>query len=181
MKRGKRKGIDLPVSCDLEAGEGTSIIIRGDIVSIVLTDDTLISMPEDWGLIHDTKGKCVDECEVFIAPYVMGHKLDAQRMREVNSDAISYYGNDAELNVSYVEIPVGPWDRVGDIKVINYDRYGELEGPYYHDTDVPRKRSERAILMRASRYQLLCGQRCRPFRISLPDGCRVTSHGFVWP
>jgi hypothetical protein len=178
MKRGQRKGIDTPVYCDLANSE---IFVRGDIVSVVLTNDVEVSLPEDWGLIHDPSGKCTDQCEVFIAPYSHGRRLRNSEVQKVGRDARAYYGNGAELHEATVELPIGPWERVGDIACINYDRYGELEGPYYHDTDVPKKRSERAILFRQRQYRTLLGQRVKAFRISLPDGCKITEHGFVWP
>ena len=178
MKRGRRKGIDKNVCCDLANSE---IFIRGDIVSILLTTDVMVELPEDWGLIHDPSGDCVDRCEVFIAPYSLGRRLRNSEARRVGEDARAYYGNTDELHDSTVEIPKGPWDRVGDISCINYDRYGELKGPYYHDTDVSKKRSERAILFRQRHYEVLVGQRCKAFRISLPDGCKINAHGFVWP
>jgi len=178
MKRGQRKGIDKPVCCDLENSE---IFIRGDIVSIELTTGTTVELPEDWGLIHDPSGECTDMCEVFIAPYSHGRRLRNSEVSKVGKDARAYYGDTAELHDATVEIPVGPWDRVGDIRCINYDRYGELKGPYYHDTDVPKKRSDRAILFKQRGYRQLLGQRVKAYRISLPDGCKITEHGFVWP
>lgn len=178
MKRGNRKGIDTPGYCDLENSE---IFVRGDIVSIELVGKPDVVLPEDWGLIHDPSGNCSDRCEVFIAPYSHGRRLRNSEVQKVGRDARAYYGNDVELHDSTVEIPEGPWERVGDIECIKYDRYGELAGPYYHDTDVPTKRSERAILFRQRHYRMLLGQRVKAFRISLPDGCKITEHGFVWP
>lgn len=176
MKRGRRCGVDK--TCDLE---GSKIMIRGDIVSIELTNDKVVELPDDWGLIHDPSGVGVDKCEVFIAPFTEGRRTRNSELSNVGDDARAYYGFGEELHDVTVEIPNGPWERVGDISCINYDRYGELEGPYYHDTDVPKRRSERAILMRQRRAEVLCGKRVRAFRISLPDGCRITAHGFVWP
>lgn len=178
MKRGRRKGIDRDGVCDLANSE---IFVRGDIVSVLLTTDVLVELPEDWGLIHDPSGMCTDKCEVFIAPYSQGRRLRTSEVPKVGRDARAYYGNTDQLHDATIEIPRGPWERVGDIRCINYDRYGELEGPYYHDTDVPKKRSDRAILLRQRRSETLLGQRVKAFRISLPDGCKITQHGFVWP
>ncbi len=178
MKRGRRRGIDKPIVCDLSRSE---TFIRGDLVSIEMTNGYLVEMPGDWGLIHDPSGACVDRCEVFVAPYSRGRKLRDSEARKVGSDAIAYYGSDTSLYLSSFAIPHGPWLFEGDISCINYDRYGELKGPYYHDTDVPKKRAERAKLFRQKRSEVLCGKRVRAFRISLPDGCKINAHGFVWP
>jgi len=178
MRRGNRLGIDRPPACKIEESD---IFIRGDIVSLDLTNGVNVAFPEDWGLVHDSTGRCVDRCEVFITPYVEGRRLSNSEARGVGQDAKSYYGSDTVLHDAIVEIPKGPWDRVGDIACIYYDRYGELEAPYYHKTDVPRKRSERAILFKQRTPKLLLGKRVRAFRLSLPDGCKITAHGFVWP
>jgi hypothetical protein len=156
-------------------------MIRGDIVSLELTTGMVVELPDDWGLIHDPSGIGVDRCELFIAPFIMGRRMNNSHLSKVGDDARSYYGYDQELHGVTVEIPEGPWERVGDIAVINYDRHGELKGPYYHDTDVPKRRSERAILMRQRTPKPLFGRRVKAFRISLPDGCRINAHGFIWP
>lgn len=178
MKRGKRKGIDRPCACKIEESD---IFVRGDIVSLDLTNGVNVEFPKDWGLIHDPKGECVDFCEVFIAPFGLGKRLSKSEVQRVGSDARLYYGSDTVLHDARVEIPEGPWDRVGDIACIYYDRYGDLEAPYYHKTDVPRRRSERAILFKQRSPKALLGHRVRAYRISLPDGCKITAHGFVWP
>lgn len=176
MKRGSRCGIDK--TCEMESSD---IFVRGDIVSIVLTSGIEVVMPEEWGLIHDPSGNSIDRCEVFVTPYAEVTRSRARKSNEVGSDAKAYFGSDTRTVDVSIDIPSGPWKRVGYISCINYDRHGNLEGPYYHDTDVPKRPSERAILFEQTKSEVLCGVRCRPFRISLPDGCRINAHGFIWP
>lgn len=174
MVRERRVGVSENGVCELDS----PLLVRGDIVSVELTDGRTVEFPESWGLVHDVTGKCINKCEIFVCPYVaknpIRHRLDS----DIHQAATSYWGDDYSLRMGDVVIPDGPWQHVGHIVRIYYDRYGELASPYQHPFDS----NEKSVLYKQKR-----GTRCvdgkihKTYRISLPDGCVINAHGFVWP
>jgi len=175
MARGKRVGIDRPGACSLDQ----PLLVRGDIVSVELDDGRTVEFPESWGLVHDPGGNCSDECEIFVCPYAVRGPLGKQIDSEIHNTAVSYWGEDYTLRSGSVVIPSGPWQRVGRIVRVYYDRYGELASKYQHPFETG---DDSAVLYRQKRAGRCADNRShRTYRISLPDGCVVNAHGFVWP
>lgn len=173
--RSKRKGIGCAGKCDLDK---TPLLVRGDVVSVVLEDGRTVEFPETWGLVHDPTGQCVDKCEVLVCPYTITHKRCVGLPPSIYDAALNYWGEGYELKAGTVVLPTGPWERVGRIVRVYYDRYGELASPYQH----PFKDIEdTAVLYRQQRPQRYGRRSHRSYRISLPDGCVINAHGFVWP
>lgn len=173
--RSKRVGVDIKGTCDINA----PLIVRGDIVSLEMEDGRTVDFPEDWGLVHDVSGHCAHKCEIFVCPYSKGGVLRHQIDTNVHEAASSYWGKDYEVRSGKVVIPSGPWDKVGRIVRVYYDRYGELASPYQH----PFEEVKGAAILFKQRQARECvnGRRHKVYRISLPDGCVVNAHGFVWP
>jgi len=173
--REKRTGIGCGGYCDLDE---VPLLVRGDVVSCVLDDGRTVEFPESWGLVHDVSGKCVDRCEILVCPYTLTNTKSVALPPDIHDAALGYWGEGYELKAGLVELPRGPWDRVGRIVRVYYDRYGELASPYQHpfkDVD------DTAVLYRQRRGQKYGRSTHKAFRISLPDGCVVNAHGFVWP
>jgi hypothetical protein len=89
-----------------------------------------------------------------------------QRLRRICE---AYFGHGAQVLEGTVEIPGGPWNDLGRITHIYYARYGKEDGLFHH----PIKRDAPPALLQQNR------RGC--YRLSLPGGCLVDSHGFVWP
>jgi len=174
--RSRRKGIACNGGCDLEE---TPLLVRGDIVSCEMSDGSTVEFPESWGLVHDPVGSCVDECEIFVCPYSVTGALRHDLPSEVHDAAVSYWGDGYRLKSGMVELPNGPWDRVGRIVRVYYDRYGELASKYQHPFKQDVK--DAAILYKQRRPQRYGRSGHKAYRISLPDGCVINAHGFVWP
>lgn len=154
------------------------LMIRGDLVGFEMKGGKLaeVWLPGDWGLIHDPLGECIPRCTLYIAPY----RVSGNRPRNVPDSmvevATDYFGNALPLYDAELVIPSGPWDRVGRVVRIYYDRYGHLKGPYQHPFEVA------VNLSRQRNAQVYPGgQRTRAYRLTLPDGCIIDAHGFVKP
>jgi hypothetical protein len=175
--RSKRTGIGCEGACELD---DTVLLVRGDIVSYELADGRFVEHPESWGLVHDPVGSCVDPCEIFVCPYTLVSQSRTPLPHHISETAREYWGDGYELKSGSVVIPKGPWDRVGRIVRVYYDRYGELASKYQHPfKDVE---GDEAFLYRQKRSQSFgpAGSH-KAYRISLPDGCVINAHGFVWP
>lgn len=175
--RSNRTGIGCEGACGVD---DTVLLIRGDIVSCELDDGRTVEFPESWGLVHDPVGSCVDPCEIFVAPYTLVSTPRTPLPHKVIASAKEYWGDGYELESGTVVIPEGPWDRVGRIVRVYYDRYGELASKYQHPfKDVE---NDAAILYKQKRSQSYGKAGAHTaYRISLPDGCVINAHGFVWP
>lgn len=173
--RANRRGIGSAGHCDLDE---TPLLVRGDVVSVVLDDGRTVEFPETWGLAHDPSGNCIDKCEVLVTPYTITNKSSVRLPQDIYDAALDYWGEGYEMKSGIVELPRGPWDRVGRIVRVYYDRYGELASPYQHPfKDI----AETVVLYRQRRPQRYGRSSHKSYRISLPDGCVINAHGFVWP
>jgi len=168
----QRKGVHCEGACSLD---DTPLLVRGDVVSCELADGRSVEFPEDWGLVHDPTGICVNQCEVFVCPYSAKTPLRHRLPPDVADAAHSYWGKGERLLEGFVELPEGPWERVGVIQRLYYDRYGELSSPYQHPFE------KGATLYKQRKAQKYHSGRHRAYRISLPDGCVINAHGFVHP
>lgn len=149
---------------------GHQLLVRGDFVKLELEDDRVLTCPDDWGLVHDPIGVVFDPCAVVICPYTVSrHSVDYENPT-LGRVSHAYFGSGVQAREGTVEIPPGPWHRVGRIKQIFYQRYGDLEGRYYH----PFSESAPGVEL----YEHASGG---GYLLQLPDGCIVDSHGFVWP
>lgn len=176
MSRSKRKGIDCNGACSLDE---TPLLVRGDVVSCELSDGRTVEFPESWGLVHDPVGECVDTCEIFVCPYSLSSRSRVEVPQDVHRVATDYWGDGYKLKNGFVELPHGPWERVGRIVRVYYDRYGELASKYQHPFKQEVKDS--AVLYKQRRAQRYGSKSHKAYRISLPDSCVINAHGFVWP
>jgi len=144
-----------------------SLLVRGDIVKLELDSGPLLDIPEDWGIIHDPTGEYTNPCDVYITKYTVSAPRVIPLEPVVASIVKAYFGGLENLKEGSVDLPKGPWQRVGRVVQIYYARYGIQKGLYYHpfkaDVDLYKQVGGGAYLLR------------------LPDGCVIDSHGFVWP
>lgn len=147
--------------------ENTPLLVKGDAVKLDLEDGREIKIPKGWGFIHDPTGRYCNRCDIYIAQYRISNPAVTPIEPEIAPIARSYFGDLKDLNEGLVELPTGPWHRIGRVVQICYDRYGERQHPYYHPfkspVDLLRQADDGAYLL------------------TLPDRCVVDSHGFVWP
>ena len=112
-------------------------------------------------MIHDPTGTQLPKRYVFIGPF--------RRSRtpvELDANGVAYFGHDYEAVGAVVDVPSGPWKRVGDVQQIIYDRdrgYYAERRPYEHTFRSPIPVSK-------------CGQFKR---LEMPLGSRVNWRGFV--
>jgi hypothetical protein len=138
-----------------------SILIKGDHVRFEMTDGSMITMPDSYGIIHDPEGYSLPYCEVFFGPF----EVTRQRV-DLTSKAKAYFGRGYEGRRAIVDVPIqGPWEFVGETIQIFYKRRGKDTRKFYH----PQKRPVR--LLRCGKF----------YKNELPDGCVLDDRGFVWP
>lgn len=127
-----------------------------------------IRVPAEFVLVQDTTGSVLRRCDF----YVVRARSSASRVLAVNHeqvlrDAREYFGNDTRMSSAKVDIPKGPWHRLGKVQFIRYRRWGNAKGFYEHEyepsVDLFGTRSPSAL------------------RLALPDGCVVDSRGFGKP
>ena len=149
------------------AAEKPHLLVKGDLVKLDLENDKPIELPKHWGFIHDPTGEYCNRCDIYIAAFRISNPDVTHLSPKVSSIARAYFGDLKNLREGTVELPTGPWHRVGRVTQIWYDRYGDRHGPYFHPfkqpIDLHRQADGKAYLL------------------SLPDRCVVDSHGFVWP
>lgn len=127
-----------------------------------------IKLPKSYVLVHDTVGSILSKCDLYVVRWRRNGSQEATK--DILDDAREYFvGEDErELPLSFgsVEIPEGPWTRIARVALIRYRRPGfakPFEHAYEPAVDV---------------YDCM---RPLAWRLPLPRGCVVDSHGFVWP
>lgn len=127
-----------------------------------------IRLPPSYVLVHDTVGALLSKCDLYV---VRWRRSGSKEMsKDILDDAREYFvnGSNQQLPLSYgsVEIPEGPWHRESRVALIRYRRPGFAK-PFEHayEPNVDVYYSERPLA----------------WRLPLPAGCVVDSHGFVWP
>lgn len=126
-----------------------------------------VVLPPDFGHVHDQDGELLDRCDVYLCRYRIDRRSRISIPDELLRQAHDYYGEDARLVRARVEIPDGPWQRVGVVETIWYTRYGKEEGPWFHPFE--------------DKAELLKSRCCQAYLLRLPDGCIVNDRGYVWP
>lgn len=153
------------------AGAGCDLLIKGDLVKIELIDGDIIQLPDDWGMAHDPFGVCMPKCTFVVCPYVFVRTVDAVPDEELRILADAYFGKGYPLFEAMVELPTGPWQRVGQAAQIYYARHGKIHGLFHHPY---KDREDFPVMLDVNRKQT-------GYRIHMPDGCIVNAHGFVFP
>lgn len=148
----------------------STLLVRGDLVKLELVDGSILEVPDSWGLVHDVTGSLLHRCELILTRYQRVNKNTHIRSAKVKKAAIGYFGVGAsDLLVGSVEIPRGPWQHIGGVSVIYYQRWGSKRksGLYHHDFEFP--------------IPIYIQKDKKAYRLALPDACIVNSRGFVWP
>jgi hypothetical protein len=151
---------------------GAQLLVKGDHVGLEMDGAGQISLPPDWGMVHDPLGAFCDPYDVFLLPYAIHtHSVRIRNARLVHL-AAAYFGHGTPLENGSVVIPQGPWQPVGRVRQIFYRRYGNLAARYYHPfrQNAPPVMLDRCVEGQTARYVL-----------RLPPGSILDSHGFVWP
>lgn len=124
-----------------------------------------IRLPRDFVLVHDESGEVFPRCELWILRWrnSNGHASEVQGPAEATARA--YFGRN-NWRVGAVEIPQGPWEPLTKIRLVRYRRPGYDNGfEHLFQQDVMLYYSPRPLA----------------WKLSLPNGCVVNSHGFVRP
>jgi hypothetical protein len=147
--------------------ESSPLLVKGGLVKLDLFGGDSITLPKYFGFVHDPTGEHCSRCDIYIAEYHISNPTVTHVSPKVASIARAYFGDLENLTEGTVELPTGPWHRVGQVVQIWYDRYGDRKGPYFHPFKTP------VDLHRQAHGEA--------YLLSLPDRCVVDSHGFVWP
>lgn len=167
--------------CDSKTCRTGHLLVRGDRISFVSVEQVKkvgrhkldaeampsdVVLPVNFVLVHDTAGSLLSPCELFI---VRWHKGVTESVLENDSrvvaDARKYFGRGLPLQVGEVDVPDGPWQRVGKVAFIRYFRAGNTGGMYEHEFDSP----------------MMISYTPHSWKLALPNGCIVDSRGFVRP
>lgn len=127
-----------------------------------------IVLPTGYVLVHDTVGALLSKCDLYVVRWRSGGSKEIPN--DILEDAHKYFidGKNRQLPLSYgsVEIPGGPWDLETKVALIRYRRPG-FSRPFEHAYDPA--------------VEVHYCERPLAWRLPLPSGCIVDSHGFVWP
>lgn len=131
-----------------------------------------IILPKPFVVLHDPTGNRFDKCSFFVVHLSGGYSDKTSKSRvSINNDvrrtALKYYGKGSKLKVGSVDIPEGPWHRVAEVGWIRYRRTGKDNRDFQHPYALP-------VWLYACDHPLA-------WRIELPAGCVVDTHGFIWP
>ena len=151
------------------------LLVRGDLVKFLLTDGSVMEVPENWGLVQDPSGKCLHPCDLILCEYRLDHNIDATSMQSFNNNnttttdaAVQYFGRGGRIAKGSVEIPSGPWYRAScDAEAIFYRLAGRRRGLYHHYFKTPV-----GLLWNGDRTGC---------KMVLPDACVLSKRGFIWP
>jgi hypothetical protein len=168
--------------CDSRSCETGHLLVRGDRVSFVSVEQTKrlgekkldpVAMPSDirippsYVLVNDATGRILDKCDIYVVKW---RNKNGRSRAEIDSAdraaAEEYFRTGAQIRSGFVELPRGPWRRVGRIRFIRYERHG-FDRPFEHRYDMP--------------VELLYSPRPLAWRLPLPEGCVIDSRGFVRP
>lgn len=141
-----------------------SIIIKGSRVAFIMANGRTMRLPAGYGIIHDPDGVALPRCEVFFGPYRRTNRPAVKASKK----AARYFGKQYVPKEGSVDVPKGPWNPVGEVVEILYERTkgSQYAGKYFH----PFK-SFSPTLSRCSRY----------YRLALRNGCIIDDRGFVFP
>jgi hypothetical protein len=154
-------------------------MIKGDTVRFDLDTGKKVVAPKNFGMIHDPTGIALDPCVVYVCSCKYDMKSSVRVHRSIDNYVADYFGDEADLINATVEIPDGPWQFMGVVKTIHYERYGHLPdiegipGRWYHPFEDSSDFDEEVQLFKSS-----C---CGAFMLQMPEGCIVTAHGYVKP
>lgn len=177
----------------------TELLVRGDKVSFVsleqaesagcdaadcdlhLDDKNMPAdidmIPASYVLVHDTEAAVLPKCQLFILK-ARSVKRDSGRLPKAVKE---YFGSERPRTTA-VELPSGRWNKVCKVRFIRYTRYGVAPDPknpgqvifksggrvpYEHGFDPP--------------VDLFVCKKPLSWKLALPDGCILTTHGFEVP
>lgn len=165
----------------------TSLMARGDKVRFLpvgievdrrprkeepysIASSNYIVLPVKHIVVSDNRGVVLPRCDVFFLPrFGATKKLDPDEVvPDALDEAKAFYGN-TPLGTAGVRMPSGSWKKVADIDWIEYYRWSEKveSGDYHHPFKEP------LTLWKSTSAQM--------WKLPLPDGCRLTWRGFVYP
>lgn len=178
-------------ACDSKGCYSSHLLVRGDRVSFLSTEayrqskakrevrdgkvywspsmpPSDVKLPPGYVLVHDTVGELLTKCDLYIVRWRRGGSKEASK--DIIEDAHAYFeevsGRQLGLRYGSVEIPAGPWKKIARVSFIRYQQPG-VPGPSEHAYDP-------AVDVYDCMHPLA-------WRLPLPTGCVVDSHGFVWP
>jgi hypothetical protein len=131
------------------------------------------SIPRSYVLAHDANGVVLPRCELYVLRWTRGGTTGPASAQDLRA-AERYFGT-RRVTRGTVDIPRGPWRRLCKVAVIRYHRdagptphhVGDFEHPYEFQYEEP-------VWLSSCRSPLA-------FRLALPDGCIITTHGFERP
>lgn len=169
--------------CDSGYCELADLLVRGDRISFVSVEQVQrvgrhkldavampsdVTLPESFVVVHDPTGTLLNKCDMYFVKWRSATRKRAPTVRpELIKIARAYFGSRSRITRGTVDIPKGPWHRECEVQFIRYRREGDDRGDYEHEYDVP--------------VRLLYSTRPLAWRLPLPEGCVVNSHGFVRP
>jgi hypothetical protein len=128
-----------------------------------------LKLPRTHVFVHDANGTVFTKCEIFIVRWYPGASGPASQ-RDIRT-ARAYFGEGKRIRRGHVEVPERGWMHRSQIAVIRYHRDA---GPTEAHVGDFEHRYEPPVRLYACRRPLA-------WKISLPQGCIITAHGFERP
>jgi hypothetical protein len=140
------------------------IVAKGDHVFFTMVNGKIVRCPRSYKILHDTEGEHFGKCTVLFRN-VSGTEWTAP----LRGKARAYFG--ARYDLRLLKVPRWPaassFKVVGPVQQIDYVRYGEYAGPYFH----PFKLGVHPILAKSGNW----------YRLDLGEACVYDDRGFVFP
>ena len=162
-----------------------SVLVRGDLASLDLDDGTKLRVPKKFGVVHDPTGITLNKCDIYLTKYTVSTKPVGAIPKGMAKFVDAYLGRGTPRVRVAVEIPKGPWHRLGVVKTVHYVRRNqddtERDGLFYHHFDGSEGPWSYTFTDKDPTTVLLESRCMHAFKLELPDGCIVNDRGFVWP
>jgi len=168
--------------CDDRVCELAHFLVRGDQVSLVSVEQAErvgehkldparmpsdITFPSSYVLVHDAAGRLLDKCDIYVLKWTRsGPQQESELHRSDLRVARRYFGNEAQIQGGYIDIPRGEWRPKALIRFIRYRRFG-FEIPFEHRYETP--------------VELLSTTRPLAWRLPMASSCVIDNRGFVRP
>lgn len=162
-----------------------SVIVRGDLTALDLDGGLKIKIPKRFGLIHDPLGIVLNRCDIYLSTYKISRKPVGTIPKGMAKIVEAYFGASTPRVRVHVEIPLGPWHRLGVVRTVHYvrrnDEDEERDGVFFHDYDGSEGPWSYTFSDRDPTTEIFESCCVRAFKLEMPDGCIVNDRGFVWP
>ncbi len=167
------------------------VYVHGHISALDLDEGVTVRVPKHFGVIRDPIGNHLNRCDVYVCAYEISGKPIGTIPKRMADFIGSYWSPETKLVRITVDMPRGPWHRVGVVRTIHYVRFNKDDpdqdedskraGPFWHDFDGSEGPWHYTFTDRDPTVVLYESGTQHCLKLDLPDGCIINERGLVWP